>query len=65
MYVIFYILYAVIQGILINRFYIKDTTAPGAIVVVMSLFAPLATVLVVGSVVFDGITWLATPREIK
>lgn len=62
MYVTLYILYALIQGILVNRYYIEDTTSPVGVVVISALFAPLVTVIAVLTAFGAGIKWLATPR---
>ena len=62
MYVTLYILYALIQGILINRYYIEDTTAPMLMVIFLAVFAPPVTVLAILTVFVEGVRWLATPR---
>jgi len=59
---IFYILYALIQGILVNRYYIKETTAPVFMVIILAAFAPLVTVGSILAALSWGIERLATPR---
>ena len=62
MYVAIYILYALTQGILINRYYIEDTTAPVFMVIIMAVFAPLVSIMAVLTAFVEGVKWLATPR---
>jgi uncharacterized ion transporter superfamily protein YfcC len=62
MYLALYILYALIQGILINRYYIEDTTAPVFMVIIMALLAPVVTALAILTAFAEGIKRLATPR---
>lgn len=58
-----YILYALIQGILVNRYYLKDTAAPVAAVVMMTIFAPVVSFLVVLGTFAEIIRRLATPKS--
>jgi hypothetical protein len=65
MFVALYILYAFVQAILVARYVIQDQTAPVLLVLVMTIFAPIASI---GMIIHYGgaaIAWLVTYRPKK
>lgn len=60
MFVGIYILYAILQGILIARYYMKEKDYPVTAVVVMTLLAPVFTVVMIFCGIHYSIKWLVT-----
>jgi hypothetical protein len=57
-----YIVYALAQGIILNRFVFKSKDPLGP-VVFFSMLAPLVTILVVIHLLAKAIVFLATPKD--
>jgi hypothetical protein len=57
-----YIVYALAQGIILNRFVFKHKDPLGT-VVFFFVFAPLVTILTVLHILGEAITFLATPKS--
>ena len=57
-----YILYALVQAILVARYGLgpKDRDDPVFTVVLMTVFAPLVSIVVAGCSIHYAITWLVT-----
>lgn len=64
MYMTLYILYAVAQAILAARygFKLEEKDNPVFAVSLMAIFAPVTTLFLIGSGLYEGIMWLVTYR---
>jgi hypothetical protein len=60
-----YLLYALVQGILVARYILEEKDAPVGAVILLTIFAPLVSVFVVGGAFFEAIKWLVTYRPKK
>lgn len=57
-----YILYALAQAILVARYGFEEKDSPVTAVVLMSVFAPLVSVGLLGTGFYEGVKWLVTYR---
>lgn len=62
MFIALYIFYALAQAILIARYHIKEETAPVALVVIMTIFAPIVSALLLLGGFVEAVKWLVTYR---
>jgi len=62
MYIALYIIYALVQAVLIARYVMKEETAPVLLVVLLSIFAPLVSIIAAFTGIGKGIKWLVTYR---
>lgn len=58
-----YIVYALAQGILLNRFIVKEKVYPVLIVLIAAVFAPLVSITLVIGMIVVIIKYLATPKS--
>ena len=58
-----YIVYALGQGILLNRFIVKDKDYPVPMVLIAAVFAPLVSITLVIGMIVVIIKYLATPKS--
>lgn len=63
LWIFVYAVYALTQGILVNRFLVKDETAPVLMVMVTAAMAPLVTVFLIFGAVYEAIKWAALPKQ--
>ena len=57
-----YLLYAFGQAVLLQRLGLRDRHDPVLLVILLALFAPLATMAIAIGMVYAVLQWLATPR---
>jgi hypothetical protein len=62
MYIALYIIYALVQAIVIARYVMKEQTAPVLLVFLLSLFAPIVSIIAMFTGIGEGIKWLVTYR---
>ena len=58
-----YILYALVQAILLARYAMPKEDSPVGMVVIMALFAPIVSVITAGSLIHFAIKWLVTYKR--
>lgn len=58
-----YILYALVQAILVARYLLQEKDYPVVIVIIMTLLAPIVSILLAGAAFFEAIKWLVTYRS--
>jgi hypothetical protein len=63
MEIVLYILYALVQAILLARYAMPRDDSPVGMVVIMALFAPIASVITIGSMLHFAIKWLVTYKR--
>ena len=58
-----YILYALVQAILIARYGMPKDDGPVLMVVLMTIFAPIVSIISIGFAFHYAVTWLVTYKK--